>query len=318
MRSRDVLMASERYAALFPFLFLNTQSPPTRSLSSKQSNGTSASRSAFATASPDEPAPITHVFARSVEGGRGSMCGVFATAIARVTQRRSFRTECGDARLRNRWYDPRMGSCSEGAPAFGRVRRGAPAFVAALLPHFAAAAGASPSIASLRRRPKLRPCARRRAPKRRISKAATTGDTTRGSRSALPFTTRCFERERAFRTIGCSSRRSAPTASAIPKPNSRQRSSTRRRGRSEAPSRFRFPREARRNVSGMGHVMLGPSAWLTRSSRTRVRERRARVPDGARGRRRRLRRPRRRPSTLTIILAPRTRTTKPAVPSRIR
>ncbi len=39
MRSRDVLMCSERYAADIPLRFLKTQLPPTRSEASKQSNG---------------------------------------------------------------------------------------------------------------------------------------------------------------------------------------------------------------------------------------------------------------------------------------
>ena len=39
MRSRDVLMCRERYAADIPLRFLKTQLPPMRSEASKQSNG---------------------------------------------------------------------------------------------------------------------------------------------------------------------------------------------------------------------------------------------------------------------------------------
>ena len=42
IRSRDVLMCSERYAADIPLRFLNTQMPPTRSDFSKQSKSNAA------------------------------------------------------------------------------------------------------------------------------------------------------------------------------------------------------------------------------------------------------------------------------------
>jgi hypothetical protein len=66
-------MLSERYAALFPFSFSNTQSPPTRSLYSKQSKGTPASASAFTTTSPDEPAPMTQVFGTDFPTGAATL-----------------------------------------------------------------------------------------------------------------------------------------------------------------------------------------------------------------------------------------------------
>src|SRR5258705_12908425 len=59
MRSRDVLMCRSRYADETRFLLAKTQFPPTRSESSKQSNGIPRSFRAFAPAIPDEPAPIT-------------------------------------------------------------------------------------------------------------------------------------------------------------------------------------------------------------------------------------------------------------------
>src|SRR5918992_4726233 len=62
IRSRDVLMCSERYADDIPLRFLKTQLPPTRSDFSKQSKSMPRWCSAFAAAIPDEPAPITHTF----------------------------------------------------------------------------------------------------------------------------------------------------------------------------------------------------------------------------------------------------------------
>src|SRR3954470_8317370 len=59
IRSREVLMCSERYDDDMPLVFLNTQLPPTRSDASKQSKSNPAVWSAFAAAIPDEPAPIT-------------------------------------------------------------------------------------------------------------------------------------------------------------------------------------------------------------------------------------------------------------------
>ena len=46
IRSRDVLMCSERYADDIPLRFLNTQLPPTRSRASKQSNVEARARGA--------------------------------------------------------------------------------------------------------------------------------------------------------------------------------------------------------------------------------------------------------------------------------
>src|SRR3954471_16724367 len=66
MRSREVLMCSDRYAADIPLRFPNTQLPPMRSDFSKQSNSMPASCSFFAAAIPDDPAPITHAL-----GSRG-------------------------------------------------------------------------------------------------------------------------------------------------------------------------------------------------------------------------------------------------------
>ncbi len=51
-------MNRSRYAADIPFLFPNTQLPPTRSDFSKQSNSMPRSCRAFAAAMPDEPAPM--------------------------------------------------------------------------------------------------------------------------------------------------------------------------------------------------------------------------------------------------------------------
>src|SRR5947208_462451 len=59
MRSRDVLMCSDRYAADIPLRLPKTQLPPTRSDFSKTSISMPASRSFFAAAIPDDPAPIT-------------------------------------------------------------------------------------------------------------------------------------------------------------------------------------------------------------------------------------------------------------------
>src|SRR4051794_28711457 len=50
-------MCSDRYADERPFLFLNSQLPPTSSLISKQSNGTPLSLSALAMDNPLMPAP---------------------------------------------------------------------------------------------------------------------------------------------------------------------------------------------------------------------------------------------------------------------
>ena len=58
IRSREVLMCSERYADDIPFVLPKTQLPPTRSDASKQSKGTPRSASALAAAMPEEPAPM--------------------------------------------------------------------------------------------------------------------------------------------------------------------------------------------------------------------------------------------------------------------
>ena len=55
-------MRSERYAPPLPLLFLNNQSPPTRSPISKQVNGKPRRLSAAQAMIPDAPAPITHVW----------------------------------------------------------------------------------------------------------------------------------------------------------------------------------------------------------------------------------------------------------------
>src|SRR5690348_17348733 len=60
MRSREVLMCSERYAEDIPLTLPYTQLPPTRSEASKQSKSNPFSCRALAAAMPDEPAPITH------------------------------------------------------------------------------------------------------------------------------------------------------------------------------------------------------------------------------------------------------------------
>ena len=57
-----------------PFLFPNTQLPPTRSDFSKQSNGIPRSYSAFAAAIPEEPAPIRQTRARRVPRGDSLVC----------------------------------------------------------------------------------------------------------------------------------------------------------------------------------------------------------------------------------------------------
>src|SRR6478736_8182448 len=67
MRSREVLMCSDLYEDETPLLLRNTQLPPTRSPSSKQSNARPRSCRAFAAAIPVEPAPITHVRVASLD-----------------------------------------------------------------------------------------------------------------------------------------------------------------------------------------------------------------------------------------------------------
>src|SRR3954470_10939236 len=74
MRSREVLMCSDRYADDIPLRLPKTQLPPTRSLFSKQSNGIPASFSFFAAAMPDEPAPMTQAVGSSGVG-RGGVIG---------------------------------------------------------------------------------------------------------------------------------------------------------------------------------------------------------------------------------------------------
>jgi hypothetical protein len=59
MRSREVLMCSDRYAADIPLRLPNTQLPPIRSDFSSTSNWIPASCSFLAAAIPDDPAPIT-------------------------------------------------------------------------------------------------------------------------------------------------------------------------------------------------------------------------------------------------------------------
>src|SRR4051812_2756391 len=60
MRSREVLMCSDRYADDISFLLPKTQLPPIRSDFSNTSNSRSASWSFLAAAIPEEPAPTTH------------------------------------------------------------------------------------------------------------------------------------------------------------------------------------------------------------------------------------------------------------------
>src|SRR4051812_40040096 len=74
MRSREVLMCSDRYADDIPLRLPKTQLPPTRSLFSKQPNGIPASFSFFAAAMPDEPAPMTQAVGSS-RVGRGGVIG---------------------------------------------------------------------------------------------------------------------------------------------------------------------------------------------------------------------------------------------------
>src|SRR4051794_41875744 len=73
MRSREVLMCSDRYADDIPLRLPKTQLPPTRSLFSKQSNGIPASFSFFAAAMPDEPAPMTQAVGSSRVGRGGGI-----------------------------------------------------------------------------------------------------------------------------------------------------------------------------------------------------------------------------------------------------
>src|SRR3954449_1841780 len=65
IRSRDVLMCSERYAEDIPLRFLKTQLPPTRSDFSKQSKSKPRWCSALTAAIPDEPAPSTQTLGRA-------------------------------------------------------------------------------------------------------------------------------------------------------------------------------------------------------------------------------------------------------------
>src|SRR5689334_19886832 len=72
MRSREVLMCSDRYADDISFLLPKTQLPPTRSDFSNTTVSMPASRSFLAAAIPDEPAPMTQAV------------GNFESGIARV------------------------------------------------------------------------------------------------------------------------------------------------------------------------------------------------------------------------------------------
>src|SRR4051794_1279045 len=106
MRSREVLMCSDRYADDMRFLLPKTQLPPTRSLFSKQSNGMPASFSFFAAAMPDEPAPMTQAVGGSrpkraiapgqTESDTGVKFGARAVSV-RAAARRSGRVR------RSRW-----------------------------------------------------------------------------------------------------------------------------------------------------------------------------------------------------------------------
>src|ERR1700730_3723802 len=80
MRSREVLMCSERYADDIPFLLPTTQLPPRRSDFSKQPTGRPRSCSPLAAAMPDEPAPMTQTVGSS-DMGR-SPCLVSCAGVA--------------------------------------------------------------------------------------------------------------------------------------------------------------------------------------------------------------------------------------------
>src|SRR3954447_18542564 len=64
MRSREVLMWSDRYAADIPLRLPKTQLPPMRSDFSKHSTSMPASRSFLSAAMPDEPAPMRQAVGR--------------------------------------------------------------------------------------------------------------------------------------------------------------------------------------------------------------------------------------------------------------
>src|SRR5512144_2206784 len=83
MRSREVLMCKERYAAERRFGLRKAQLPPTRLDISKQSNGSSRSASALTTAIPLEPAPLTQTV------GSAGLAG--SASLARPRGRPSFR-----------------------------------------------------------------------------------------------------------------------------------------------------------------------------------------------------------------------------------
>src|SRR3954451_23202549 len=83
MRSREVLMCSDRYADDIPLRLPKTQLPPTLSLFSKHSNGIPASFSFFAAALPDEPAPVTQAVGSSGAGRDG---GIGAQPTLKVTE----------------------------------------------------------------------------------------------------------------------------------------------------------------------------------------------------------------------------------------
>src|SRR5918995_5777949 len=76
MRSREVLMCSERYAADIPLRLPNTQLPPTGSDFSKTSNGIPASASFFAAGMPDEPAPMMQALGSEVDTGVNFTTGI--------------------------------------------------------------------------------------------------------------------------------------------------------------------------------------------------------------------------------------------------
>src|SRR5947209_20526197 len=104
IRSREVLMCSDRYADDIPLALPNTQLPPTRSDFSKQSNGMPRSWRALAAAIPEDPAPIRHADGSSVvlpvSGTRATVAkddgGV------KFSQRLLRRSRCAGARGRGR------------------------------------------------------------------------------------------------------------------------------------------------------------------------------------------------------------------------
>ena len=160
-----------------------------------------------------------------------------------------------------------MGSCSEGAPAFVRVKRGASVLVAALFPPLVAA----PALAQHCEPPAVPEASPVRATVRAEAAHFESGDD-RGYYEGLALGAAVH-----YRVLRA--RASLPYYRLL-------ESKERVNGLGDLETKFEaavfddetwvlggafalaFPTGSAEKRLGMGHVMLGPSAWLTRSSRT--------------------------------------------------